>query len=123
MQYKSGYCWKAVYDEDRNLYTAGFFDPVTGSCKLFEIDKTIFERLEDGMDNSATSIFSIGRNLYAHINDQYGSPFTIVFDEAYKELCPWALVPEPEPKETWPKKMTDAVVKALDSEKDKTAEG
>lgn len=45
----------------------------------FDSNKEIFDRLEDGIDNFATSIFSIARNLYAHINDQYGPPFTIVF--------------------------------------------
>lgn len=110
MDHKEGYCWKAVYDESRNLYTAGFLDPITGSCKLYEINKEIFDRLEDGMDNKATIIFSVGRDLYAHINDQYGPPFTIVFDEAYKELCPWASVPEPKPNETWTKGMTHAVM-------------
>ena len=118
MQYKNGYCWEAAYDEERDLYTAGVFSPVTGSCMLYEISRDIFDTLKDSMDNRATQIIGDGRKLYMYVNDQYGMPYTIVFDEDYKALCPWASVPEPDPKETWSEEMTDAVVNALDSEKD-----
>lgn len=41
----------------------------------------------------------------------------LFFNENYKEFCPWATVPELEPKETWPKEMTAAVVEAMNSKK------
>lgn len=45
------------------------------------------------------------------VNDQYGPPYTIVFDEDYAKLVPWANV---EPVgENWPTEMTDAVVEVL----------
>ena len=32
-----------------------------------------------------------GRKLYMQVNDQYGPPNNIVFDEDYKMLCPCIL--------------------------------
>jgi len=122
MQFKSGYCWEAAYDEHRNLYTAGFFSAMSGSCTLYEIDKEIYDLLYDGMDNTAQSIFRAGRKLYMHVNDQCGSPYTIVFDKNYKDICPWALdsVLEPNPEETWPDEMTNAVATVLGIRKNNT---
>ena len=113
MFYKEGKGFKAVYDEDSNLYTAGIFDPVSGSCTLFEINKETFESLDDENDLS-TNLISEGRRLYMYHNDQYGSPYTIVFDEDYKSICPWASVPEPEEETSWPQEMTDAVIEAFE---------
>ncbi len=108
MQFKEGYLWKAGYDEDRDLYTA--FIGAT-SFSLYEINKEIFDGLEDGMGQEAQIPIGEGRKLFMAVNDQYGPPYTIVFDEDYAKLVPWANV---EPVgETWPTEMTDAVVEVL----------
>lgn len=111
MQFKEGYGWKACYDEEKNLYTAlvsGF-----GSF-LYEISKEIYDGLEDGMGNDASDLICRGRKLYMDVNDRCGPPYTIVFDEDYKKLCPWAEVTAS--GREWPSEMVDAVVEAMPSE-------
>lgn len=113
MQFKEGYLWKVCYDEERNLYTAHIGD---SSFTLYEINKEIFDELEDGMGQEAQIPIGKGRKLYMQVNDRFGPPYTIVFDEDYEKLVPWVYV---EPVgETWPTEMVDAVVEVLDSEKD-----
>ena len=113
MQFKEGYLWTACYDEERDLYTAHIG---ATSFSLYEINKEIFDGLEDGMGQEAQIPIGKGRKLFMAVNDQYGPPYTIVFDEDYAKLVPWAHV---QPVgETWPTEMTDAVVEVLESEKD-----
>ena len=45
MRFKEGLGWKACYDEENNLYTAKDWD--RGDYYLFEIDKEIFDKLDD----------------------------------------------------------------------------
>lgn len=111
MQFKEGYGWKACYDEERDLYTAGVWG--FGSC-LYEITKEIFDALEDGTDNSASSLIGKGRKLYMDVNDRCGPPYTIVFDDDYQKLCPWARVTASGQK--WPTEMVDTVVEVMPSE-------
>lgn len=111
MQFKDGYGWRACYDEERDLYTAcvsGF-----GSF-LYEINKELFDELEDGMESTASSIIGRGRKLYMDVNDRCGPPYTIVFDEDYQKLCPWAKVSAS--GQEWPTEMVDAVVEVMPSE-------
>lgn len=112
MQFKEGYSWKACYDEERELYTAGIWG--FGSF-LYEISKEIFDELQDGMDG-ASSIIGKGRKLYMNVCDRCGPPYTVVFDEDYQKLCPWAQVTAS--GQEWPTEMVDAVVEVLDSEKE-----
>lgn len=112
MQSKDGYLWEAYYDEERNLYTAR----VGGnSIVLYEINKEIFDGLKDGMEFEAQRLICEGRKLYMRINDQCGPPYTVVLDEDYLKLCPWAKDTVPE-EDVWPVEMTDAVVEVLDSQ-------
>lgn len=113
MQEKEGYLWDAYYDEERNLYTAS-----TGAynVRLYEINKDIYDELEDGMGQDAQSIIAKGRELYRSTCDQCGPAYIIVFDKDYKELCPWAKVPEPEPDKTWSDELTDAAVEIFASQ-------
>lgn len=114
MQFKSGAGWEAAYDEERDIYTGivmGF-----GSF-LYQINKELWDRLEDGMGSSdGSSILSEGRKLYMDVNDRCGPPYTIVFDEDYRKIAPWAKVTAS--GQQWPTEMTDAVVEVLESEKD-----
>ncbi len=80
------------------------------------IFQEIFDGLEDGMGQEAQIPIGDGRKLFMVVNDQYGPPYTIVFDEDYAKLVPWAHV-EPVGA-TWPTEMTDAVVEVLECEKD-----
>jgi len=114
MQNKSGYLWEAYYDEERNLYTAS-----TGatSIRLYEINKEIFDQLENEMGQDAQSIICEGRELYRFTCDQCGPAYTIVFDKDYQKLCPWAKVPKPNPGETWSDDLTDAAVEIFASQK------
>ena len=85
----NGSNWKACFDEERDLYTAKTI--VTGAIKLFEINKEVFEKLKSDElsdDEKYCLIHDNGRKLYMDIDDRCGPPYTIVFDDDYKTLCP-----------------------------------
>ena len=114
MQFKEGSGWKACYDEETGIYTAE-----RGGCgyyHLFEITKEIFDALVDGMTDEETyELIHEGRHLYMDVNDRCGPPYTIVFDDDYKKLCPWANIVGGE--HVWPKGLTDAAIELFESEK------
>ena len=114
MQFKQGCGWKACYDEKRNLYTAE-----SGGCggyDLFQITKEIYDRLgeSDVSDSDAVSLIYSGRHLYMDVNDRCGPPYTVVFDDGYRELCPWAGIVCS--GHVWDEELTDAAVEVLESE-------
>ena len=107
--------WKAHFDEERNLYTAR--TSVPGAIKLFEINEEVFKSLQsDEMsdDDKYCLIHDKGRKLYMDIDDRCGPPYTVVLDDDYKTLCPWAELPES--NTVWPAALTDAVVELFASE-------
>ena len=114
MQFKEGSGWKACYDEETGIYTAE-----RGGCgyyHLFEITKEIFDALADGMTDEETyELIHEGRHLYMDVNDRCGPPYTIVFDDDYKKLCPWANIVGG--AHVWPKGLTDAAIELFESEK------
>ena len=113
MQFKKGNGWKACYDEERELYTAEYGG--LGSYHLFEITKEIFELLDDKKtDSEISSLIHEGRHLYMDINDRCGPPYTVVFDDDYKSLCPWADIISS--GKQWPDALTDAAVELFASE-------
>ncbi len=107
--------WKAHFDEERNLYTAR--TSVPGAIKLFEINEEVFKSLQsDEMsdDDKYCLIHDKGRKLYMDIDDRCGPPYTIVLDDDYRTLCPWAELPES--NTVWPEALTDAAVELFASE-------
>ena len=114
MQFKEGDGWKACYDETSGRYTAerggcGYYD-------LYEITEEIFASLADGMSDGDTyKLICSGRHLYMDVNDRCGPPYTVVFDDEYEQLCPWAHIVGGE--HVWPKALTDAAVELFESEK------
>ena len=114
MRFKKGIGWKACYDETTGKYTAE-----RGGCgayHLYEITKEIFDSLEDGLKESDVyEVISEGRHLYMDINDRCGPPYTVVFDDDYAKLCPWADIVSS--GNAWPDALTDAAVEIFDSEK------
>lgn len=115
MTFIQGSGWKAHFDEERNLYTAR--TSVPGAIKLFEINEEVFESLKsDEMsdDDKYCLIHDKGRKLYMDIDDRCGPPYTVVLDDDYKTLCPWAELPESHT--VWPEALTDAVVELFASE-------
>ena len=56
-----------------------------------------------------------GRHLYKSVDDRCGPPYTIVFDDDYEKLCPWADVVKS--GTVMPDELTDAAVKIFASEK------
>ncbi len=114
MEFKEGCGWKACYDRERNLYTAERGG--MGAYHLYEITKEIFDRLEDGADDSDVyKLIGDGRHLYMDVNDRCGPPYTVVFDHDYEKLCPWANVVSS--GHEWPDELTDAAVEIFESEK------
>ena len=65
-------------------------------------------------DDKYCLIHDKGRKLYMDIDDRCGPPYTIVLDDDYKTLCPWAELPES--NTVWPEALTDAVVELFASE-------
>lgn len=111
---KKGYGWKACYDEKTGIYTAQRSGP--GYDHLYEITEELFDQLADGMSDLETyKIIGEGRHLYMDIDDCCGPPYTVVFDEDYEKLCPWATVAKS--GKIWPAELADAAVELFESEK------
>lgn len=49
------------------------------------------------------------------VDDRCGPPYTVVFDEDYEKLCPWAKAMKSD--KVWPDELTDAAVELFESEK------
>ena len=114
MIFKKGMGWRACYDEERNLYTA----EIGGGPNhdLYEINKEIFDLLDDPATERPSSLISKGRHLYMAVDDRCGPPYTVILDEDYQKLCPWA-----ETKisgEVMPTELVDAAVELFASEAD-----
>jgi len=114
MLFKNGSGWKACFDENSGRYFGeygGFQE-----YHLFEITKEIFDRLDKKMlESDAGSIMHEGRHMYMAVDDRCGPPYTLIFDDDYEKLCPWANVIKS--GKVWPDKLTDAVVEIFESEK------
>lgn len=114
MLFKKGSGWKACFDADSGRYF-GEFGGIQ-SYNLFEITKELFDMLDEKMfEGDAGSIMYGGRHMYMSVNDRCGPPYTIVFDDEYETLCPWASVIKS--GEVWPDELTDAAVELFESEK------
>ena len=114
MLFKKGSGWKACFDSDNGRY----FGEYGGmqDYHLFEITKEMFEKLDKKMrESEAGSIMHEGRHLYMSVNDRCGPPYTIVFDDDYEKLCPWADVIKS--GKVWPDKLTAAAAELFGSEK------
>ncbi|MBQ1468720.1 MAG: hypothetical protein IIZ27_09610 [Solobacterium sp.] len=114
MIFKTGSGWKACFDEDTRRYF-GEYGGIQ-SYHLFELTKEIYDQLEEEMsEGDAGSLMHEGRHLYMAVDDRCGPPYTIVFDDDYETLCPWARVMKA--GKTWPDELTDAAVELFESEK------
>ncbi len=114
MQFIKGSGWRACYDEEQDRY----FGEYGGgqNYHLYELTKEQFEKLDGKMsEGDASSIMYEGRHLYMSVNDRCGPPYTVVFDDDYQKLCPWADVVGS--GEVVPDALTDAVVEIFASEK------
>ena len=115
MQFKTGSGWKACYDKD----TGRYFGEYGGiqSYHLYELTKELYDRLDEAMtEGEASTVMYEGRHLYMSVDDRCGPPYTIVFDDDYEKLCPWANVMKS--GRVWPDELTDAAVELFESEKD-----
>ena len=115
MQFKTGSGWKACYDKD----TGRYFGEYGGiqSYHLYELTKEIYDQLDREMtEGEASTVMYEGRHLYMSVDDRCGPPYTIVFDDDYEKLCPWANVMKS--GRVWPDELTDAAVELFESEKD-----
>ena len=112
---KKGYGWTAVYDEKLDRYFGEYGGGMGYS--LYELEKEQFNQLDSKMsEGEACQIMYEGRHMYMSVNDRCGPPYTIVFDDECKTLCPWAKLVGEEQR-VWPKELTDAAVELFASEK------
>ena len=113
MRVLKGNGWKALHD-DGNGRCFGEY----GGCQsyhLYELTMEQFEALDEGMSESeAAGVMGEGRHLYMSVDDRCGPPYTIVFDDDYRTLCPWANVVGG--GRIWPPELVDAAVEVFDSE-------
>ena len=115
MTFKQGPGWKACYDENRNLYTAERSG--CGYYHLYEITAEIYDALQDEMsDLDSYHLIDKGRHLYMDVDDRCGPPYTVVLDDDYEKLCPWANAVSS--GRVWSVELTDAAVELFESEKD-----
>ncbi len=113
MQFKNGSGWKACYDAEKDYYAAEYGG--TQSYSLYEITKEQFDALDESMSEwDATKIIMEGRHLYMSVNDRCGPPYTVVFDDDYETLCPWANVMKS--GREMPSALVDAAVELFASE-------
>ena len=113
MQFKKGSGWKAAYDNESGRYF-GEYGGIQ-AYNLYELTKEQYEALDADMsEGDASLIMYEGRHLYMSVDDRCGPPYTIVFDDDYKTLCPWAKVIAS--GRVWPDELTDAAVEMFSSE-------
>ena len=112
MQFKKGCGWKACYDEKRNLYTAETGG--MGAYHHYEITKEVYDLLDEDGGIDSERLIHTGRHLYMDVNDRCGPPYTVVLDDEYRDLCPWANVICSGP--VWGEELTDAAVEVFASE-------
>ena len=114
MLFKKGSGWKACFDSDSGRYF-GEYGGIQ-DYHLFEITKEMFEKLDKKMrESEAGSIMHEGRHLYMSVNDRCGPPYTIVFDDDYEKLCPWADIIKS--GKVWPDELADAAAELFEPEK------
>ncbi len=113
MLFKKGPGWKAGFDPDSGR-TFGEYGGVQ-AYNLYELTQELFDRLDKKMTESdAGSVMREGRHLYMSVNDRCGPPYSVVFDDDYETLCPWASAPKS--GRVWPDALTDAAVELFASE-------
>ena len=113
MQLKKGDGWKAFYDEENERYF-GEYGGVQ-LYNLYELTKEMYDLLgPDTTESEAGKIMYEGRHLYMSVDDRCGPPYTVVFDDEYEKLCPWANVVKS--GKVWPDALTDAAVELFASE-------
>ena len=115
MEFKRGCDWKACYDAERDLYTAERSG--CGYYHLYQITAEIYNALREDMnDIDSYHLIDQGRHLYMDVDDRCGPPYTVVLDDDYEKLCPWANAVQS--GKVWPTELTDAAVEIFESEKD-----
>ena len=112
MIFKEGCGWKCCYDPETGLYTAQIGGVMNKD--LYEINKEIFDQVDDPSIEWPTRLISQGRHLFMSVDDRCGPPYTVIFDDDYKKICPWAVTTIA--GKVWSEEMTDAVVEVLASE-------
>ena len=114
MEFKKGNGWRCCYDPETGLYTA----EIGGGPNhdLYEINKDIYDHVDDPDVEYPTRLIHNGRHLYMAVDDRCGPPYTVVLDSNYEKLCPWA---KTEIRgHLWDEDMTDAAVEVFASEAD-----
>ena len=114
MEFKKGIGWRCCYDPETGRYTA----EIGGGPNhdLYEITKEIYERVDDPDVEWPSSLISKGRHLYMAVDDRCGPPYTVILDEDYQKICPWAKTTVS--GTVWPTELTDAAVEVFASEAD-----
>ena len=114
MQSKKGSGWEAWYDDENGRWFGEYGGIL--SYHLYELTKEQYEMLdEETSERDASRIMYEGRHLFMSVDDRCGPPYTIVFDDDYEKLCPWAKAIES--GKIWPDELTDAAVEIFESEK------
>ena len=114
LEFKEGSGWKCCYDPESGLYTAQTGS--MGNQDLYEITKEIYDHVDDPDVEWPELLIGEGRLLFKAVDDRCGPPYTVVFDDEYETLCPWA-----KPMKSgrvWSEELTDAAAELFASEQD-----
>ena len=112
MKQKKGGGWCAWDDENGRYF--GEYGGIM-SYNLYELTNEQYDSLSERMSESdASNVMYDGRHLYMSVDDRCGPPYTIIFDDDYEKLCPWAKVMSG--GKVWPDELTDAAVEIFASE-------
>ena len=95
MQFKEGGGWKACRDERTGRCTASSFtcDREGSEDALYEIPESVFSQLRSKTFQQSLEserlIRDQGRILFRYVSNCHGEPYSIVYDENWRELCAW----------------------------------
>ncbi len=119
MKIKEGAGWKAWHDEKNGRRFGEYGGGM--SYHLYELTQEQFDRLNGSMtEGDASLVMYGGRHMYMSVNDRCGPPYTVVFDDDYETLCPWANVVSA--GRVWPDALTDAAAELFASEHNNRAQ-
>ena len=114
MQFKEGLYWKACHDEETGRYFGEYGD--FQGYHIYELTEEQFCSLDESMsEGDAASVMYEGRHMYMAVDDRCGPPYTIIFDDECRKLCPWAKFYGSR-NTVWPDELTDAAVELFASE-------
>lgn len=86
---KEGYCWKACYDAEQDVYVAylGFPGAMINGFAYYQITKEIFEQLNSSKKDLSRNWILHGRLLYKFMDERSAGAWRKEPDKKWRQLC------------------------------------